>query len=63
MKTITLTDKQYEKLVDIIDDHHDKGPVSYGWTSPELDELSDVINGRCLCHKKECDECKERFGL
>ena len=44
MKTITLTDEQYEKLVDVLGDHSDKGPRDYGWNSKELDELISVVN-------------------
>ena len=44
MKTITLTDKQYEKLVDVLDEYNDEGPRDYGWDSLELIELRSVID-------------------
>ena len=43
MKTITLTDKQYEKLVDVLDNHTDDGPRNSGWASQELIELKEVV--------------------
>lgn len=44
MKTITLTDEQYEKLVGILEAHSDCGPRDYKWDSEELIELREVIN-------------------
>lgn len=38
MKAITLTDKQYEKLQDVLSDYADEG-----WDSLELEELREVV--------------------
>ena len=43
MKTIILTDKQYEKLCDVLTSHSDEGPLLSGWNSDELNELIEVI--------------------
>lgn len=43
MKTIVLTDKLYEKLVDVLEVHDDCGHRGYGWQSDELMELLEVV--------------------
>ena len=43
MKVITLTDSQYKKLLDALDEYCDEGPRDYGWQSEELKELNIVI--------------------
>ncbi len=53
MKTIELTDEQYEKLVDILEDHSDCGPRDYGWDSQELIDLRAAVEGGFLTEAAE----------
>ena len=46
MKEIILTDKQYEKLCDVLIEHSDRGPLGQGYNSKELDELIEVVTER-----------------
>ena len=36
MKTVTLTDEQWDQILDAAESHCDKGPPSQGWQSDEL---------------------------
>ena len=42
--TFTLTDKQLDKLQDVLSDHTDCGPMHEGWCSDELNELIEVFS-------------------
>jgi len=65
MKTITLTDKQHEKLVDILGNHTDEGPRDYGWDSQELIELREVVQEFVLAPRLQvnCDYVKLKDAL
>jgi hypothetical protein len=41
--TFVLTDKQAEKLYDILDNAWDEGPPSAGWASQELSQLRAIV--------------------
>jgi hypothetical protein len=43
MITIQLTEKQLDFLLEILNDHYDKGPPWEGWQSDELCELVDFF--------------------
>lgn len=42
--TLIFSDKQLEKLSDVLDNTTDCGPYHSGWNSPELDELIEIVN-------------------
>jgi hypothetical protein len=44
MNTIKLTDSELILLVDVIENHEDRGPLGYGWQSDELIELQATLN-------------------
>ena len=46
MKTITLTDKQSDKLWDVLTHSSDCGPMGERWNSELLDQLIDVVTSQ-----------------
>lgn len=41
--TVTLTQAQLQKLIDVLYDHDDEGPMHEGWASSELIELRKIV--------------------
>lgn len=44
---IKLTKDQAKKLLDVLYDTQDEGPLGEGWASNELEELRDIVSNEC----------------
>ena len=44
MKTITLTEDQWEKILDAAQSYQDQGPSPNGWQTPELAAASKALD-------------------
>lgn len=43
-KTITLTEDQWEKILDAAQSHQDQGPCPNGWQTPELTAAAEALD-------------------
>lgn len=52
MKTIGLTDEQYQKLLEVLELTQDEGPHGEGWKSDELCAVIEAVRAA----DQECDD-------